>query len=351
MATLKDIAEKVNVSQATVSRVLNHDNTLCVMEETRQKIFDAANELGYCKNIRHEEPPLGITKRIGIAQMFGPKEQSEDMYYLMLKNTLEEECFKVKWNAVNLFRNESGIFIKFDTEPLDGIIAVGRFNDKEIAGFHEYTDNIVFIDSSPDELKYNSVVPNYHLAIRLMVDYFLEKGHTRIAYLGSTQTFGDKKEMKLDPRAYYFRNSLSDKNLFHEEDVIDCEMNARSGYEKLTEYIHANKELPTALFIASDSIAPGAVKALQEAGKRIPEDVSIITFNNTSLSEFSNPPLTSIEVFMRDMAASSITCLLVLWENSFCAKKVVVPCDLVVRNSVAEIGKPINISWGTQSFW
>lgn len=351
MATLKDIAEKVNVSQATVSRVLNHDNTLCVLEETRQKIFAAANELGYRKNKHREDAPLSGSKRIGIAQMFEPKEQYEDMYYMMLKNTMEEECFKIKWNTVTLFRNDDGVFTKFDADPLDAIIAIGRFSNEEIAGFHEYTDNIVFLDSSPDELKYNSIVPNYHLAVRLMINYFLEKGHTRIAYLGSTHTFGDNKEVKLDSRAYYYRNSLTDMELYHEEDVIDCEMNARSGYEKLTEYIQSHEELPTAMFIASDSIAPGAVKAIQEAGKKIPEDISIITFNNTPLSEMSNPPLTSIEVFMRDMAASAITSLLILWENSFCARKMVIPCDLVIRDSVWDRKQPTNISWGTQSFW
>ena len=124
MATLKDIANKAGVSQATVSRVLNRDETLSVTSETREKVIRLAEELGYkTVNQRYQEnrpgdgpgraaegqgTPAGKGGRsrcIGIAQMLEIKEQMEDVYYLMMKNVLEEECFSHHWNTVTLFRD------------------------------------------------------------------------------------------------------------------------------------------------------------------------------------------------------------------------------------------------------
>jgi LacI family transcriptional regulator len=365
MATVRDIAEKTGVSQSTVSRVLNRDVTISVAEETREKIFRVASQLGY-KTIseRHgaaymEENgdsvtgmsgfgPAGYTiteetckaiaekmeLRIGIAQMFDAEELKADIYYMILKNILEEICFERKWNTVTLFRNEEKRFVKNDDGRIDGIIAIGRFSLQEIENFHEYTDNIVFLDSSPDELKYYSVVPSYHVAVRKVMEHFNEKGYERIAYAGSTRTFGDTKELKEDSRYYYYKTTMVNRGLFDEDLVIDCAMNATSGYKVMTEYIKKHGKAPEAIFVSSDAVSPGIVKAIHEAGLSIPGDVNIVTFNNTGFSEFSNPPLSSIEVFMRESAGAAVMCMYLLKREYNHPKKIVVPCDLVDRNSV-----------------
>ncbi|MDD3218146.1 MAG: LacI family DNA-binding transcriptional regulator [Lachnospiraceae bacterium] len=341
MATLKDIASLVNVSQATVSRVLNRDSSLSVTAETREKILRAAEELGYRKvGQRYSEDVQPETiKRIGIAQMFELKEQLEDVYYLLMKNIVEEECFSKQFITVSMFRNEDRRFVINDEQKLDGIIAIGRFTLGEIASFHEYTDNIVFLDSSPDELKYFSIVPNYHMAVRAAMKYFRDNRHEKIAYVGSCYTFGSTKDITMDPRFYYYKAAMNSQGNYDENLIIDCEMKAQSGYEQMKKFLDSGKEHPTALFIASDTIAPGIINALKERNLVIPEDISVITFNNTNLSEFSNPPLTSIEVFMRESVKSSITCMELLWEDKQCAKKIVVPCDLVKRESVKVLVK------------
>lgn len=339
MATLKDIAKIAEVSVSTVSRVLNKDNTLSVSEDTKQKIFAAAAQLGY-KTVgqRYSVEAEKDGKRIGIAQMFEISEQMEDIYYLIMKNTLEEECFSEKINTVTLFRDLTRRFVKTDDYKIDGIIAIGRFTTDEVEGFYDYTDKVVFLDSSPDEQRYYSIVPNYHLALRLAMRHFREHGHKKIAFLGSRYTFGDTKEMTLDPRLYYYRVSMIDGGCYQEELVIDSEMNSRSGYKKMKEFIVRHRDnLPTALFIASDAIATGAVKAIKEEGLSIPDDISVITFNNTSLSEFADPPLTSIEVYIRENVRSAILCMERLWNGDNNVKKIVIPCELIDRKSVKDI--------------
>ena len=341
MATLKDIAALAKVSQATVSRVLNRDSTLNVPDDTKERIFNAAEKLGYKISVRKSEKRLKSNSvyRIGIAQMFDLKERLEDVYYLLMKNILEEECFSKQYSCVNLHRNEDKKFTKNDDLKLDAIIAIGRFTKEEIHDLESYTNNIVFLDSSPDELNFCSVIPNYHLGVRQALEDFRAKGHKKIAYVGSVYTFGDTKELSLDPRFYYYKTSMMANGAYSDSLVVDCEMKAQSGYEKMIEYLNSNNELPTALYIASDTVAPGVLKALREKNYNVPDDFSIITFNNTSLSEFANPPLSSIEVFIRENVKSAVQCMELVLQKNILAKKIVVPCTLIDRGSVKNLLK------------
>lgn len=338
MATLKDIARLANVSQATVSRVLNRDPSLSVTEETKERIFRVAEELDYPlggkRTTRAAASEQG--KCIGIALMLEFNEDKEDIYYLMMKSMVEEACFFHQYTTVNLFRNAEREFSAGDDMRLDAIIAIGRFTTKEIQSFHRYTDQIVFVDSSPDEQKYYSIVPNYHLAVRLSLNHFFSQGHTRIAYVGSVRTFGDTKDMVIDPRYYYYQTTMKNRELFCKDMIIGCHTTAMDGYERMKKYLAEHEEKPTALFLASDIIAPGVLRAIREAGISIPEEISIISFNNTGLSEFADPPLSSIEVYMREHASAAMTCLELLWEGKTCPKKIVIPCELIDRGSTSK---------------
>lgn len=339
MATLKDIAKMANVSPATVSRVLNRDSTLNVTDDTKERIFNAAEKLEYKISIKKIEKKLKehCIYRVGIAQMFDLKERLEDVYYLLMKNILVEECLLKQYSCVDLYRNQDNKFIKNDDADLDAIIAIGRFTREEIKDLGKFTGNIVFLDSSPDELNYYSVIPNYHLGVREALKKFRACGHSNIAYVGSVYTFGNTKELSLDPRFYYYRTSMISNNEYHEDFVIDCEMKAQSGYEKMKEYLNSGKELPTALYIASDTVAPGVLKALHEKNYRVPDDISIITFNNTSLSEYASPPLSSTEVFIRENVKAAVQCMELVLQKGGLPKKIVVPCTFVDRNSVKDL--------------
>lgn len=345
MATLKEIAHIAGVSSATVSRVLNQDPALSVTDQTRERVLQTAKELGYrtvqqrYQAIRDQEEadshPQGAgERRIGIAQMFERQQLLEDIYYLMLKNVLDEVCFERHWSTVMLFRNDQGHFVKNDDLPLDGIVAIGRFTQGEIDDFHCYTDNVVFLDSSPDEEKYCSIVPNYHLAVRQVLHCFWDHGYERVAYLGSVYTFGPKKELSMDPRFYYYKNSLLERGYYEKDLVLDCEMNSRSSYAVMKEYLEQGNKPPEAIFAASDVVAPGLLKALREYQIRIPEEVGIITFNNTSLSQLSEPPLSSVEVYLQENADAAAICMELLWQKKIHPKQIIISCTLEERGSV-----------------
>ena len=85
-----------------------------------------------------------------------------------MKNMLDSECFEKGWTTVPLYRDETGRFGTGREIELDGIVAIGRFTKEEVKDFHQYTDHIVFIDSSPDEMKYYSILQKYHMAVRII---------------------------------------------------------------------------------------------------------------------------------------------------------------------------------------
>ncbi len=346
MATLKDIANLAGVSQATVSRVLNRDPKISVSETTKNNIFAIAEKIGYKTVTQRVSKTVEIAKknvsgnsdttekRIGVVQMFEAKEQMEDIYYLVMRNLLDEVCFKEGIVTVSYSRNNDGKFVKLDDRDIDGIIAIGRFTVSEVKDLESQTDNLVFIDSTPDPTKFYSVVPNYHLAVQMVFEHCFNKNYSKIAYCGAVNTFNYKKELSMDPRYYYYHTALVNRGLFNEEMVIDCQMNAKDGYKVVSDYLNTHKVLPEVIFVASDAIAPGAVKAIQHANLRIPEDIGVITFNNTSFSELSNPPLTSVEVYEKEIVSTGILCMQMLWNGNKKPKKIVVPCEIVNRNSI-----------------
>lgn len=344
MATLKDIATRAGVSQASVSRALNNDPTLSITAETRERIFRIAKELGYKtiservqkqtnRNISRNADDK-VRRRIGIAQMYELMEQQEDIYFLALKQMVDQACFEQGYSTVPISRNEEKHFVKMDPQPIDGMIAIGSFTKEEVKDLEMYTKHIVFLDSTPDAMKYHSIVPNYHMAVKQVLSHCFDLGKKRIAYAGGVNTFDDEKQLSMDPRFYYYKMSMINKGLFDEALIIDSEMNARSGYAAMSQYIKESKNLPEVIFAASDAVAPGIVKALHENQIRIPQDVGIITFNNTSFSEFSNPPLSSIEVFLPECAKEAVRCLKRSWQEQGMSMKLVVPCQLVDRHSV-----------------
>ena len=156
MATIRDLAKHTGFSVTTISRVLNNDPTLNVTDNTRVSILEAADELHYTlpKTRRSHKNRL---VHIAIVEMMSLKEQLADPYYLYLKNYVVRNCMEHDCNVSYLFE-QSGKYQTLEKTPLDGILAIGIFSDQQIAQLLEISPNIVFVDSSPDERRFDSVV-------------------------------------------------------------------------------------------------------------------------------------------------------------------------------------------------
>lgn len=336
MATIKEIADYVGVSSGTVSRVLNHDSTISVSDETKMKIFDAAEELQY-KTIkqRKNESKEKVTKlRVGIIEMYNHQQQLQDPYYLFLRSVVDRECFDKGIEVVNIYKGDDGYKFIGDKE-LNGIISIGKFTKGEVNMMSKISDNIVFLDSSPNDHKFDSVKINYKLAINEALDYLVNLGHEEIGYIGSLKTLDDFKENNIDVRFKVYKEYMENKNIYDEENVLNTdEMTAMSGYELVKVFIKTSKKMPTAFFVSTDTISTGVLKALDENNIKVPDDISIIGFNDLIASQHTIPPLTTVRVHIENLASAAVDLIIerITKGRKYC-KKVVIPSELIIRKS------------------
>ena len=337
MATLKDISVATGISVSTISRVLNRDETISVSTQTEQRIFEVAQQLGYAPAHRHGkgETRRGASRlKMGIAQMFEPDMVLQDPYYLYMKNELEKECFEHGIETTTLFRDKRGQFQGPGEGTLDGIFAIGSFTPDEICSFERYTPHAVFVDSTPDNEKYYAVVPNFHLGLRQALNRFLETGHRHIAFLGSFYTLQRTHDWLLDARLYYFRNILQEEGVYDPALEVDSGMTSPQAYQALGQALQRWQTMPDALFISSDAMVQGALRALDEAKLRIPTDISVIAFNDTALSQNATPHLSSVRVLQHELVVAALHAMTQCRENHPYPFKTVVPTLYVERGSV-----------------
>lgn len=330
MATLKEIAEKVGVSVATVSRVLNYDPTLSVSDETRKKIFEVAQELNY-KTLRERNQHTTKERlRFGLVHWYSELQELGDPYYMAIRLGVEKECFDRQIELVKLFKQGDSYQSEWLT-GLDGIIAVGKFGPKDMEVFTASTEQIVFVDCSPDETRFDSVVIDFRQSMIRVLDYLLSLGHEKIGYIGGRE-YVDGERLIRDERETTFYEYLYVKGLYEPNYVWTGRFTAEDGYRLMKEAV--TKEYPTAFFVASDSMAIGALRALHEAGIRVPEDVSLVGFNDIPTAEFVQPPLTTVKVYTEFMGETAVELLAErLATKRHLSKKVVIPTQLIVRES------------------
>ena len=336
MATLKEIANIVGVSVGTVSRVLNNDSTISVGDETKIKIFNVAEEMQY-KTLKQRKSNDQIKSnkfRVGIVEMNNPKEQLEDPYYLLLRSVVDKECFENEIEVVNLYKDQ-GKYRFIGEEDISGIIAIGKFDEKEIKSLNKLSENIVFLDSSPDDIKYDSVKINFKLGTYMAMEYLMKLGHREIGYIGSFKTLDDYKGKSEDKRLEFYKDYMKKNKIYNEEFTLDTkDVTSMDGYITMKKFIEENKKMPTAFFVGTDTIATGVLRALYENNINVPKDISIIGFNDLIASQHTIPPLTTVRVHIENLASAAVDLIIerITKGRKYC-KKVVIPSELIIRKS------------------
>lgn len=339
MATLKELSDRTGYSSATISRILTGDPSLAVTPEARARVLEEAGKLNYAATkSRRGRTPKSIL-RVGVAEMLTHDQRLEDPYYLYLRNYVEQACQENRFTFLPMER-ERDSFLPPEGEPLDGIVAIGIFDPDQIEALHGTSSNLVFLDSSPDELRSDSVVLNYRIGIEQALDYLLELGHTKIAFVGPAWKLDDWKRPAPEERRRLFLELLSKRGI-EAPPLIEAPMDARKTALSVSVFLSPGRPWPTALLCANEENAIGASRAIREAGLRIPQDLSLISFNDTPLSELIEPPLTSVSTHVRDMAYTAVRLLserAALHDRPAVRtlpQKVIVPPTLVIRDSTA----------------
>ncbi len=329
--TIKEVAEKAGVSQSTVSLVLN--NKKAVRESTRKKVLQVIEEmnfhpqrsartlasqktgnLGFLISEAHFTRAEPFYTRIFLGCEF---EARQFDYYILL--TSVEDAFSSK--KLPRFLKEGNV---------DGVIAAGSLNNRWLYEIRKMGLPVVLIDYYPPKYKWPCVLIDNAEGAREAVRYLQNLGHQKIAFIG-----GSVFHPSIQERFRGYVQAMEEAGLDTTRWVIRDkeETRAEDGYLAMQELL-AQNELPTAVFAANDAMALGVLKAVREKGLQVPDDISVVGFDNIEITNHTAPPLTTMRVRMEEMGALAVKMIHdIIEEKKTLREKILVPVDLVERES------------------
>ncbi|MGM9986949.1 MAG: LacI family DNA-binding transcriptional regulator [Bacillaceae bacterium] len=333
MVTIKDLAKRANVSVTTVSRALNGYSD--VSEKTRKRILQLAEEMNYTPNALARSLVTKETKVIGCVLSSFERSSAKDgiIYELMcgINDSLTELGYDFVILTMNtMSKNRKSLAQLVAERRVDGLIVQGfRVNDPAINDFIQSDTPSVFIDMLRENKNVSSVssldVDSAKQAVRLL----LHKGHRNIVYISGHEAAEVSKQ-----RLEGYKQALEEFGIpFREEYVLNGQFLEEVAYKQMVAFLLQHPEV-TACFAGSDLMAIGAIKACKELNKKIPEDISIIGFDDIPLASYVTPPLTTIQQKHYEKGYEAAKLVVELLQDKVSTTTRYIQNELVIRDSV-----------------
>jgi len=341
-STLKDIAKKTGVSVSTVSRVL-HDNSqkYKISEETKAKVKQVAKDLGYRVNALARGLRQQKTCEVGIIV----PDISNPFFSEVIKS-LAGELRKKGYNFI-VYDSDEDITIERSAikslleKRVDGLIIASVGQDfSHIQKISDAKIPIVMVDRCFDELDVDSVSVDNVKGSLLAMNYLIKEGHRRIAFIQGLQgTYAN------ETRLQGYNQALQDAGISVDEHlIVGDDFRSLNGYLE-TKLLLKLSNPPTAIFTAGDLIALGALEACRENSITIPDDLSLVTFDDPVFASYLSPSLSAVEQPVTKIAEMAIAMLYRRMKNPYDERrKVLLEPKLNVRGSVKRISTLTNIS-------
>lgn len=335
-ATIHDVAREAGVSIATVSRAIN--NNYPVKDETREKIERAIEKLQYVPNEVARNLILKNTSNIGvivpgITNLFFSTIVEE------INKILVENSYTISlYNTDGKHHLEESIIKSIKSRSMDGLIVIDpttKSLEKKI--FKRLSKEIptVLIHGHVEEADYNLISYDESIGTLEAFNYLYELGHKKIDFLRGEES------LSYDLKEDLYKKFIKDKNLDYKNIIKVSMSNSLDAIEKTEEEFDKflkRKDRGTAVFACNDLMALGVLNACKRLDIQVPEELSIIGFDNTLISTISHPKLTTVDLSMKNVAVTAGEELLKLIKKE--GKKIdrkVFASELLIRDSVAEI--------------
>lgn len=345
MATMKDVAQIAQVSTATVSHVMN--GTKPISEETKKRVYAAIQQANYIPNAVAKSLRSGSSQTIGVLVedirglpvpdiVNGISEALESTGYSMLLYDLHllEKLYN-QYEQIGIYRDKinRGISVLLQSH-VDGVIYVGM-HDRYLEGLIDPIQRpLVFAYSHGSAQDSYVTYSNRDSAVEL-VESLLRRGHRRIGLIA-----GHPHSYPTMMRLNGYQTTLQKHGISMDAHYIRYGDWSYESGEREAPGLMALKEPPTAIFAMNDLMAIGCIHALQAAGLRVPEDVSVAGFDNRECAVYAMPPLTTVEIPTKEigMRSADILCRLI-HEGEQAISEELLPCRLIERRSVADAQK------------
>ncbi len=332
--TSKDVAEKVGVSRTTVSLVLNNVKGIQISAETRQKVIAAAESLNYVPNASAQALASRRSKAIGLVMTRSPHHIATDAFLPQiiggLMEVIRDNKLRLLIEYVEVEHQDRAYLELVRAKHIDGMILLTpRLNDVGLKKL-EQVDIPTVLMGHLEGTDFYSVDVDNQLAAQQGVQHLLDFGHTHIACISNAPpSYAASPE-----RVAGYKNTLRAAGITPDDDLIRyADFDPESGYNRMNSLLKAGKEF-TAVFVASDNVAMGVKSALREAGKRIPEDVSLVGFDDIPWAQYADPPLTTVHLQAQELARRACLALMDLLKGKEPEiKQQIIETHLVVRKS------------------
>jgi len=336
--TSQDVADLAGVSRTTVSLVLNDVEGINISPKTRQKVRDAAEQLGYIPNATAQALASRRARAIGLVMTRSPHHIASDTFLPQilggLLDVVKQHKLRLLFESVEA-QHQDRVYLELArAKHIDGMILLTpRIDDAGLKKLEEVDVPSVLMGKLEGSNLY-SVDVNNRLAAKQATQYLLELGHTKIACISNARP----SYSAAPDRVLGYKDALAEAGLPPDAGLIQhADFDPQSGFACMQTLLDSGKEF-TAVFVASDNVAMGAKSALREAGLRIPEDVSIIGFDDIPWARYSDPPLTTIRLPAQELAVGACLMLLDLMRGSEPEKQhKVLETELIVRKSCRKL--------------
>ncbi|OOR98751.1 transcriptional repressor PurR [Haemophilus paracuniculus] len=336
MATIKDVAKLAGVSTTTVSHVINQ--TRFVAEDTRNAVWNAVQALNYSPSAVARSLKVNTTKSIGMIIT-----TSEAPYFAEIVLAVERHCYEQGYslflcntqNDTVKIQNHLDMLVK---KRVDGVLVMcSEYTKDSLELFTGINVPMVVMDWGRQNDRSDRIVDNSFQGGYLATKHLIDNGHTDIGVIA-----GHLNKTISKARFEGFEKAMKEANLpIREEWIFEGDFEPEDGFEQMNNLLRLEK-LPTAVFCFNDTIALGAISALSERGKFVPQDMSIIGYDDIHSSRFYSPPLTTIHQSKSRLGVKALELLLARISNqdqSYEPQTLEFFPELVVRSSVKTLNK------------
>lgn len=335
--TIKDVAKEANVSIATVSLVINNHGR--ISQDTRKKVLKTIKNLNYHPSRSARGLVSRKTGNIGFILTEEHFLRGEPFYskiFLGVEFEARIHDYYILLATVSSSFSKGDSLPRFITERnFDGIIIAGKISRDLINSILKYDMPLVFVDYSLMNGDYPTILTDNIKGGVLATNYLIENGHKNIAFIG-----GEISHPSIMERLQGYKLALESAKLKSNDQVVitnDDYLSRQNGCSAAEILLNRRKDV-TAIFAANDTTAIGVMQCLNNKGIKVPDDISVIGFDDLQADLLLDPPLTTISVPKLDMGTEAIQLLLgIINKENIKARKILVPVKLIIRESTKNV--------------